>query len=82
MIDTNRIRVKKRISIWQRIKNLIRLGIPAQAQPMFLSQYLESPEIHRHLWWWYRLNKIVFSGYIELKKKLRLRQLVRKLRIQ
>ncbi len=82
MIDTNRIRVKKRISHLKRTKNLIRLGIPPQSQPFFLAQYLEGSKVRRHLWWWYRMNKGTFSWYIELKKKLRLRQLARKLRIQ
>jgi len=82
LIDTNRIRVKEHISLGKRIKNLIRLGVPAETQSLFLSQYLETPEIDRRLWQWYRLNKSVFSGYIELKKRLRLKQLAQKLRIQ
>ncbi len=82
LIDTNRIRVKKRINLLKRTKNLIRLGIPSQSQPLFLAQYLEGSTVRRHLWWWYRMNKGTFSWYIELKKKLKLRQLTRKLRIQ
>lgn len=82
LIDTNRIRIKNRIRLSQRIKNLIRLGIPPQVQSFFLAQYLEGPRIKKHLWWWYRMNKGTFSWYIGLKKKLKLRQLTRKLRIQ
>lgn len=82
MIDTNRIKVKDRIGLLKRIKNLIRLGVPAQIQSIFLIQYLEAPKMRRHLWWWYRMNKRTFSWYIELKKKLKLKQLIQKLRIQ
>ena len=82
MIDTNRIRVKKRIDLFKRTKNLIRLGVPSQSQSFFLAQYLEGSRVRRHLWWWYRMNKGTFSWYTGLKKKLRLRQLTRKLRIQ
>lgn len=82
MIDTNRIKVKNRIGLFQRIKNLIRLGVPAQAQSIFLTQYLENPRIKRYLWGWYRVNKKTFSWYIGLKRKLRLRQLAQKLRVQ
>lgn len=82
MIDTNRIKVKNHIGLFQRIKNLIRLGVPSQAQSIFLTQYLETPRIKRYLWWWYRVNKKTFSLYTGLKKKLRLRQLAQKLRVQ
>jgi len=82
LIDTNRIKVKRRLGILQRIKNLIRLGVPAQVQSIFLSRYLGDPKVKRYLWWWYLLNKRTFSWYIELKKKLKLRKLAQKLRIQ
>ena len=82
LIDTNRVRTKDRIRLLKRIKNLIRLGVPRQAQAFFLAQYLEARRVKRHLWWWYRMNKGAFSWYIGVKKKLRLRQLTRKLRIQ
>lgn len=82
LIDTNRIRIKRRISLLQRIKNLIRLGIPADAQPYFLSQYFGTPRVKKSLWLWYKTNKRTYSAYVELKKKLRLRQLSQKLGIQ
>lgn len=82
LIDTNRVRVIRRISLLRRVKNLVRLGIPPQAQRRFLSQYLGSRGHKKFLWLWYRLNKRIYSWYIDMKKKLRLRQLARKLRIQ
>jgi serine/threonine protein kinase len=82
LIDTNRIRIKKRITPLKRIKNLIRLGVPAEHQRYFLERYLEEDRVKRFLWFWYRFNKMVYSNTIKLKKKLRLRQLARKLKIQ
>ena len=82
LIDTNRVQVKRRIRLLSRIKNLIRLGIPQQEQRFFLTQYLEGEEVSTSLWLWYRLHKWSYTWYIEMKKKLRLRQLAQKLRIQ
>lgn len=82
LIDTNRIRIKRRINLLQRIKNLIRLGIPDDAQSIFLSQYLGAPRVKKPFWLWYKTNKRTYSAYVALKKKLRLRQLSQKLRIQ
>jgi hypothetical protein len=42
----------------------------------------EKKDLRPVLWTWYRMNKAVFTGYVGLKKKLRLRELARKLRIQ
>ncbi|MFP4082070.1 MAG: lipopolysaccharide kinase InaA family protein [Candidatus Aminicenantes bacterium] len=82
LVDTNRIRIKKRIRLLPRIKNLIRLGIPGHSQRFFLAQYLETRHVPGWLWLWYRVNKAVYTFYVEWKKKLRLRQLARRLRIQ
>jgi serine/threonine protein kinase len=82
LIDTNRIRIKRRIGPLKRIKNLIRLGIPPGHQRFFLEQYLGEDRVKGFFWFWYRLNKMVYSNTIKLKKKLRLRQLARKFKIQ
>ena len=82
LIDTNRIRIKGRIRPFKRVKNLIRLGVPRKRQRFFLEQYLEKERVKVFLWFWYRINKGVFAGYIKLKKKLKLRKLARKLKIQ
>jgi hypothetical protein len=34
------------------------------------------------LWMWYRAHKTVFSSYMTLKSRLRIREIVRKLKIQ
>jgi hypothetical protein len=39
------------------------------------------PFRRRH-WFWYKWNKSVFTAYIGLKRKLRLRKIARFLRIQ
>lgn len=81
-IDTNRIRFPSKLSLLRRIKNLIRLGIPPHFQHFFLEQYLGSSRFSRFLWFWYRANKIIYTWFIALKRKLRLRQLAQKLKIQ
>ena len=82
LLDTNRVRIKERIKPLKRVKNLIRLGVPRKRQRFFLEQYLGKERVKLFLWFWYRFNKEVFTIYIKLKKKLKLRQLARKLKIQ
>jgi len=79
-LDTNRIKFPKKMNTLRRIKNLIRLGVPSQYQSFFLKQYLG--EHRRFLWLWYRMNKEIYTGYVVFKRKLRLRQLAQKLKIQ
>jgi serine/threonine protein kinase len=82
LVDTNRIRVRKRVRPAVGVKNLIRLGIPASLRRSFLAAYLSPQTRPGWLWWWYSLNKAVFAGYTGLKTRLRIREIVRKLRIQ
>lgn len=82
LIDTNRIRIKKRICLLLRIKNLIRLGVPPEFQRFFLEHYLGATRLKRFIWFWYKMNKMTYSSFVALKKKLRLRQLSQKLKIQ
>lgn len=81
LLDTNRIRIRKKIRRLHRIKNLIRLGVPPPFQAYFLEQYAAGPP--KRLWrLWYRLTKGMYTWYVGAKKKLRLRQIARKLKIQ
>ena len=82
LIDTNRIQIKRRLSLLRRIKNLIRLGIPPLYQKFFLEQYLGEKHLNKFLWAWYKTNKTFYTLLIKIKKLLRLRQLSRKLKIQ
>jgi hypothetical protein len=82
LLDTNRVRVRKKLGGFRRSKNLIRLGIPPGFQRYFLRAYFGEKPLHKAHWFWYRMNKAVFVGYVGLKKKLRLRQIARFLRIQ
>lgn len=82
LVDTNRIRERKKIGLLRRVKNLVRLGIPLSDQDFFLEQYLVNSLHKKWPKFWYRWNKKAFASYIGLKKKLRMRQLSRKLRIQ
>ncbi len=82
MLDTNRVRYQKRIGRIRGIKNLIRLGIPRVYQREFLRIYQSPGKWSRMRWIWYRVNKTVFSNYMTLKSRLRIRDIVRKLKIQ
>ena len=82
LLDTNRIRVYKKLSLLRRVKNAIRLGIPRGYQRFFLEHYFDGAGLKPLPWLWYRLNKSVFSGYLKLKKFLRLKELARRLKIQ
>lgn len=81
LLDTNRIRVRRRVGGLSRAKNLIRLGLPASYREDFLVRYFggPAPALPRL---WYKINKSVFTSYIALKRRLRLRRLARALRIQ
>jgi hypothetical protein len=64
------------------VKSLVRLGVPLDFQRFFLQHYLETPHVKRFPWFWYRINKSLYTQFVELKRKLRLRQLAQKLKIQ
>ena len=81
LLDTNRIRIRRRLGRLARAKNLIRLGIPASHRDHFLAAYFGGRPPALPLFW-YRLNKSVFTHYLALKRRLRLRRLARALRIQ
>jgi serine/threonine protein kinase len=82
LLDTNRIRLRKKLGSFRRAKNLIRLGVPAAFQKKFLLQDSGVRPFRRRHWFWYKWNKSVFTAYIGLKRKLRLRKIARFLRIQ
>lgn len=82
LLDTNRIRSRKRVGPFRGIKSLIRLGIPPDLQRYFLAEYLFRSPVERVFWFWYRLNKSCFTGYVRLKEFLKLKKLAQKLKIQ
>ncbi len=82
LLDTNRVRTRRRIGGLARMKNLVRLGVPADRRAFFLGQYRASAGLPNHLEAWYRLQKSLYAGRVGLKKKLRLKQAARKLGIQ
>jgi serine/threonine protein kinase len=82
LLDTNRVRSVGKLGGLRRSKNLIRLGVPPGFRAYFLRAYYRDRPLPRASWLWYRMNKAVFTGYVNIKRKLRLRQIVRFLRIQ
>ena len=82
LIDTNRIRYRRKVGRLRSVKNLIRLGIPPSYQRFFLEEYLQPQQLSKSLWFWYKLNKHTFAGYMGLKRILRLKKIAQKLKIQ
>jgi serine/threonine protein kinase len=74
LIDTNRIRLRKKLGVLQRVKNLTRLGVPRAYQQFFLEEYTGSDRIKKWMWVWYRFSKNAYIWHISLKKRLRLRR--------
>ena len=72
LIDTNRIRLKKRLHLSRRIQNLTRLGVPRAFQKFFLEEYAGSNRLKKWVWFWYRISKQAYTGHINLKKRLHL----------
>jgi serine/threonine protein kinase len=70
LIDTNRIRLKKRLGRLQKIKNLTRLGVPGEYQQRFLEAYSGSGRVKKWIWFWYKLSKKAYTWHIKLKKRL------------
>ena len=82
-LDTNRVRSRGHIGPAARAKNLIRLGVPPALRPFFLERYAAAggrPLVKAFVFW-YKFNKNVFSGWIKLKRVLRLKKLARWLKI-
>jgi serine/threonine protein kinase len=83
-LDTNRVRRRARLGSMARAKNLVRLGVPPGLRAHFLECYAAAAggPLRPGFALRYRVAKAVFSGWIGLKKKLRLKTLARKLKIQ
>jgi len=83
-LDTNRIRARRRLGAASRARNLVRLGVPPALQRFFLERYAlaRGRRLSFGFTLRYRLAKGMFSGWIGFKKKLRLKTLARKLKIQ
>ena len=83
-LDTNRIRVRRRIGASARARNLVRLGVPPDLRLFFLKRYAAAAgrPLSFGFALRYGLAKGTFAGWIGLKKKLRFKTLARKLKIQ
>ncbi len=82
LLDTNRIRRKKKIGRLVRLKNLVRLGVLDKFQAYFVQSYLQTATLPRLAWLWYRWQKLSYTFWVRTKKSLKLRALARWLRIQ
>jgi tRNA A-37 threonylcarbamoyl transferase component Bud32 len=81
-LDTNRVRCRRRLGERARAKNLIRLGIPQDRRREFLTLYADGvgprPSFVRR----YERSKAAFERWLRFKKKARLRQWARRLKLQ
>jgi hypothetical protein len=81
-LDTNRVRCRRRLGGRARAKNLIRLGIPQGRRREFLALYAggvgPEPAFIRR----YERSKAAFERWLRFKKKARLRQWARRLKLQ
>jgi hypothetical protein len=81
-LDTNRVRCRRRLGGRARAKNLIRLGIPEGRRREFLSLYAggggPEPSFVRR----YERSKAAFERWLRFKKRARLRQWARRLKLQ
>lgn len=82
LIDTNRIRIKKRVGTLRQVKSLVRIGIPRNFQKYFLKQHFKTDKLPAFIWFWYSFNKMRFFWIIEIKKKLHLKKISQRLKIQ
>jgi hypothetical protein len=82
LIDTNRIRAARRLSRRARVRNLVRLGVPPEAQDGFLDAYLGERRESVGLRRLYFRAKKRYAAVVALKKRLRLKRLAEKLKIQ
>jgi len=84
-LDTNRVRVRRKVGLFARARNLVRLGVPPALRPVFIEEYSISagPRFRRRRFgFYYRTAKRSFASWLEVKKKLRLRKAARRLGLQ
>ncbi len=82
LLDTNRIRLLKRVGWWRAASNLVRLGIPSEWRKTFLGYYCGGRPSDGLFGLWYALRKSWYTSFIRLKKRLRLKTLAAKLGAQ
>ena len=84
-LDTNRIRAGRKVGLFARARNLVRLGVPAALQRYFIEEYVFSAGPHfrrRRFGFYYRTAKRTFASWLTVKKKLRLRKAARRFGLQ
>jgi serine/threonine protein kinase len=84
-LDTNRVRRRRNLGPFGRARNLVRLGVPPPLRPFFLDRYVRAAGASispSRFEFYYRTAKRSFESWLAFKKKLRLRAIARKLRLQ
>ena len=84
-LDTNRVRRRRNLGAFGRARNLVRLGVPPPLRPFFLDRYIRAAGASfssSRFEFYYRTAKRSFELWLAFKKKIRLRAIARKLRLQ
>jgi hypothetical protein len=82
LLDTNRVRRRRRLGTFARAKSLIRLGIPVDLRRGFLDAYAGEGGARPFFLFLYVRTKALFEGWLRFKKKAHLRRWARRLKIQ
>jgi serine/threonine protein kinase len=84
-LDTIRVRRRRNLSPFGRARNLVRLGVSPSLRPFFLDRYVRAAGAsfsRSRFEFYYRTAKRSFESWLAFKKKLRLRTIAKKLRLQ
>jgi len=82
LLDTNRVRVKRRVQGMRAAANLVRLGVPGESRRIFLAHYGADRPPGRLFALWYAFRKWWYTSWVRAKKALRMRKLAGKLGVQ
>ena len=82
LLDTNRVRRRKRVKGLSAAANLVRLGVPRERRRAFLAYYGRGRAPGRIFSLWYAFRKSWYTSWIRGKKALRLRTLAKKMGVQ
>jgi len=82
LLDTNRVRRRKRVKGLRAAANLVRLGVPRERRRDFLAYYGRGRTPGRIFSLWYAFRKSWYTSWVRAKKALRLRTLAKKIGVQ
>ncbi|MBN2199279.1 MAG: hypothetical protein JW747_05455 [Candidatus Aminicenantes bacterium] len=82
LLDTNRVRILKKVKGLRAAANLVRLGVPREKRKDFLTYYAGGCPPGKIFALWYAFRKSWYASWVRTKKALRLRTLAKKMGVQ